>query len=478
MSLHKVLQRQLNRFGLNEDTLPNDIEQWQEFINKINNAYNDNDEERYLTVRSMELSSREINELNERFQNAQQVAGISYWHYDTVNDVITWSQDLKKILNIAMEETVPNYKGVLEMVHPDDRDLLDSTISNTIKTGKKYELNIRMQPRGGDKYIWLHVIGAPYHCKTAPFTQLSGICMDITKRKEAEQEIEVLHQEILESARRIGMADVAVSILHNVGNVLNSANVSISLLNEGRKQPYIKRFLDICKMLQDHAANINDYFINDEKGKLIPSYLTQLTAAMSHAYENEEKELLNLTEKIQHIRDIVAAQQSLSQTGKITESISPSETMDSALKMVGTQLSERGVKVKKEYEHTENVTVDRAKLLQILVNFIQNAKDALIYDPDESKSKLVTLKIKNATPTNQNIEFIVQDTGIGISQENLKKIFTYGFTTKETGHGIGMHSSLLAAKDIGANIIIESKGEGLGAMLTLQVPVGEKKHGQ
>ncbi len=118
----------------------------------------------------------------------------------------------------------------------------------------------------------------------------------------ANEQIEALNQELLESARHVGMADVAVSILHNVGNVLNSANVSIILLNENKEKTHFKRLLEVCRMLEENSSRINQYLTTDDKGKLIPEYLAHLSSSLVKDSEIENRELENLTEKIPDIK--------------------------------------------------------------------------------------------------------------------------------------------------------------------------------
>lgn len=232
MQVHKILQRQFARTGLNVDCLPVDIQQWHNFIERVNKIYNDYDEERYLIERSIELSSRKIKELNEKNENAQHIAGIGYWHFDSINDVIVYSEELRNILNFSIEEALPKFSEVLSAIHKEDVDKFKFLIERAIEKGDKFETEMQIIPNKSKDYKWLYIVGAPYHCDKSPYTQLSGICMDITTRKQAELKISNLQQELLDSARKIGMSDVASSILHNVGNVLNSANVSVSIMNE------------------------------------------------------------------------------------------------------------------------------------------------------------------------------------------------------------------------------------------------------
>ena len=66
------------------------------------------------------------------------------------------------------------------------------------------------------------------------------------------------------------------------------------------------------------------------------------------------------------------------------------------------------------------------------------------------------------------------DNGIGILEENIKKIFNHGFTTKKTGHGYGLHSSAIVAEEMNGKIEVISQGIGKGATFIFQVPVEKK----
>jgi signal transduction histidine kinase len=69
----------------------------------------------------------------------------------------------------------------------------------------------------------------------------------------------------------------------------------------------------------------------------------------------------------------------------------------------------------------------------------------------------------------------VKDNGIGIAPENLVKIFSHGFTTKKEGHGFGLHTCALAARDMGGSLVAESEGLGRGATFTLELPIAAAK---
>ena len=73
------------------------------------------------------------------------------------------------------------------------------------------------------------------------------------------------------------------------------------------------------------------------------------------------------------------------------------------------------------------------------------------------------------------MQIAVIDTGIGISPENLTRIFAHGFTTRKDGHGFGLHSGALAAKELGGKLSVESAGLGQGASFVLDLPFAPPK---
>jgi signal transduction histidine kinase len=106
-------------------------------------------------------------------------------------------------------------------------------------------------------------------------------------------------------------------------------------------------------------------------------------------------------------------------------------------------------------------------MLQILVNLLRNAKYAC--DESGSPGKQVTVWIKEVGSDRVRVE--IADNGVGIPPENLTRIFSHGFTTRKHGHGFGLHSSALAAKDMGGTLTVQSEGVGKGATFILELPL-------
>lgn len=486
MENNKLLERQLSKFNLSPETLPTDLKTWQDLLSRIARAYQDIDQETYLLQRSMEISSREMTELNEKLLAAQEIARLGYWTYDQQTEKITWSKELYKMFGYDSTKNPPTFYNIFDLMHPDDREKHRELVEKSLATGEDYEVEIRFHtlnlPQGA--YSWFLVIGHPILLENQHTYQLSGVVMDINNRKKAEEEIEILHQQVITSARRAGMADVATSILHNVGNILNSANVSLNLISEHIHQVYFAKLFAVEKMFEENIGTLNQYLTEDPKGKLIPQYLISLIKNIETTQKEIIGEVKNMNEHIHHIKEITDMQKSISGVSGMPEKIFIPEIIDAALNMCGRELEKRNINLEKKYDEKFFIMTDKSKLLQILVNLIQNAKDAVLANMAAQK-KIILIEVQKypeASPdAAPQVKIDIRDNGLGILPENLTQIFAFGFTTKPNGHGFGLHSSALAAKELGGKLEATSKGINEGAtfslILPLENPIRREGHG-
>jgi len=288
---------------------------------------------------------------------------------------------------------------------------------------------------------------------------------DITERKRSEAELEEMHQQLLDTSRQAGMAEVATSVLHNVGNVLNSVNVSSTLVCNQVRKSKVANLSKVVALLNEHAADIGTFLTSDAKGKQLPGYLGQLAEHLVSEQNTVLRELKLLHENIEHIKDIVVMQQSYAKISGIVETVKITDLVEDALRLNLGALQRHGVEVLREFEEVPPVDVEKHKILQILVNLVRNAK----YACDESLrlDKLMTLRV---TRSNGHIEISIIDNGIGIPPENMTRIFNHGFTTRKEGHGFGLHNSVLAAMEMGGSLKVHSDGVNQGATFTLELP--------
>jgi signal transduction histidine kinase len=301
-------------------------------------------------------------------------------------------------------------------------------------------------------------------------TNLMGIQIifwDVTERKLAEARLEEAQKAMLDTSRQAGMAEVAAGVLHNVGNVLNSVNVSASLVSDNLQRSKAPGLAKAAALLREHEPDLAGFFARDPRAKQLTAYLGKLAECLDGERSSAMKELQALKKNIEHIKEIVAMQQSYARIVGVTEKVKVSDLVEDALRLNLGTLARHEVELTREYDpQVPEIVVERHKVLQILVNLIRNAK----YACDESGRGDKHLKVR-VTKGDGCVNICTEDNGVGIAPENLTRIFNHGFTTRKDGHGFGLHSGALAAKEMGGTLIARSEGPGKGAAFTLSLPL-------
>jgi signal transduction histidine kinase len=250
-----------------------------------------------------------------------------------------------------------------------------------------------------------------------------------------------------------------------VGNVLNSVNVSATLVADQVRRSKAPNVGKVRDLLYQNRADLGRYLAEDPKGRMIPEYLGTLAEGLAKEQATVITEIESLRKNIDHIKDIVAMQQTYAKTSGVVETISVPDLIEDAVRMNAGSLARHDVEVVREYHARPVITLEKSKALQILVNLVRNAK----YACDESGrvDKQLTIRI---TADAQFVRISVIDNGVGIPAENLTRIFAHGFTTRKHGHGFGLHSGALAAREMGGSLSVQSDGPGAGATFILELP--------
>jgi C4-dicarboxylate-specific signal transduction histidine kinase len=295
---------------------------------------------------------------------------------------------------------------------------------------------------------------------------LAGINRDITERKEWEAKLQAMHKQLVDASRQAGMAEVATSVLHNVGNVLNSVNISASLVEERIKRSGAGNLAKFAALLRKNEADLARFLTRNQKGRQLPTYLEALVQHLDTQRAELLSEMSSLGANLEHIKEIVTMQQSYARVAGVAEIVNVAELVEDAIRMHALGFERHGVTVTREFADVPAITVDRHKVIQILVNLLQNAKYAC--DGRDTPDRKVVARIAMA---GSRVRIEVQDNGVGIAPENLTRIFSHGFTTRKNGHGFGLHSGALAAREMGGALTAHSEGHGNGATFVLELPV-------
>lgn len=471
--IHRVLHRQLKRFDLSETNCPAHLKNWREFLERVNRAYVDLDNERYLSERTQKISNEELQDLylklkekSSQLQSIFDVVNAGIIMVDNKGFIKAANPYSTKIFGFRQEALVGQV--FLILIPPDKQRFYRKDMKHYLRYGQSEIVGHAFIEATG-----IHADGHTFPLSIAinPIvvekkTMFVCIMRDISKEKRAKEMEEELNNKLVSAARYAGMADVAVSVLHNIGNVLNSMGVSIHLLKEALTQARLMSgFSEVNTLLQLHQFDLASFINEDEQGKNLLNYLVVFEDALRHEKKQLMTEVESLMGHLQHIQSIVAMQQTLgNHVIGITEKVSLIKQMDVAINLVGF---DKHYRIVRNYQVSKLVMLDQIKLMQILVNLIRNAKDSMLENTREPEKKLI---ININLIENERIRIEVIDNGMGVEPENIKKIFSFGFSTKKEGHGYGLHSSVLMAKEMGGSLNVCSEGLYRGAQFILELP--------
>jgi PAS domain S-box-containing protein len=362
---------------------------------------------------------------------------------------------LEQIVGHTDAELYP--PGIAAKLQADDRRVLE------LNQPLEYE---EVVEKDGGPRRYLHVKKVALRGERGEPLGLQTLFWDMTVFRETEEKLKTAQREIVEISRLAGIAEMATGVLHNLGNALTSVKVAMSVAVEGIRGLGVQKVGRVGEMLAHESHRLAEYLATDERGAKLPGYITLLGKALEDERTHALKELKHAADGLEHVAQIVHAQQSNARVAGLVEEVSPAELLEYAWRMNEASLSRHGVSVSRDFMPAAPVHVQRQKAVQVLVNLVRNACDALKESGRPDKRLVLGLR----RGPNGCVQLSVRDNGVGIKSENMVRIFEFGFTTKPNGHGFGLHSSALAAKELGGALLAQSDGPGQGATFTLELP--------
>jgi signal transduction histidine kinase/DNA-binding response OmpR family regulator len=397
--------------------------------------------------------------------------------FNSIPDVVTLlSPDLKVLranaaTAVALQKPIESLIGVhcYQLFQDSQEPCRDCPIMRVIETGAPASAEKNYRNPAADCLL----TGTAVTDGKGQLLHVVHIARDQTKQKRAAIELERLNLHLIEASRQAGMAEVATGVLHNVGNVLNSVNVSADLLRDRLGRSHLHSLLKAIELLRDHSADLATFLTQDLRGKRLPEFLINLGDPLRAEQLSYQKELESLGKNIEHINQIVSMQQNYARFGGVTEVVDAGELLEDALRLTEVSLSRQGITLVREHADSVPVEADKHKVLQILVNLLRNAQQALT--ASDKIEKVLTVGIEEAE--HGRVRIHVRDNGMGILPENLTRIFQHGFTTKKDGHGFGLHYGANIAKEMGGALVVRSDGRGQGATFILELPATGRETG-
>lgn len=333
------------------------------------------------------------------------------------------------------------------------------------QTGRVQAFESEVYRKDG-RVIWISERARAVRDEAGHLLYFEGTIEEITERKRQQAELERLHRELVDASRLAGMAEVATGVLHNVGNVLNSVNVATGEVRERLAKSRLSHLRKAVDLLEQHQSDLAAFLTKDAKGQALPGFLERLTALLEEENRGLLAEMEGISRHVDHIKQIVSVQQGNARVFGALEQLQVPTLVEEAIQLTGESFDRHRIALERDFATPRRVVADRHQVLQILVNLLSNAKQAIkSANPPERRIRIGIFE----RPAGR-LGISVTDTGVGISRENLAKIFQHGFTTKENGHGFGLHSSILAARAMKGDLTVESEGIGHGATFTLDLP--------
>ncbi len=282
---------------------------------------------------------------------------------------------------------------------------------------------------------------------------------------ERSEKLEDAHREIVQKDYKSNIADITSGTLHNVKNIMNSIKISSQMASRFVDGNALSGFRKANKLLENNIDAIEEFICEDPKGPKLMSFYLELEKVLEKESKEFHNDMTRLGERIEAMEQIVSTQQKYG--GNAVESVVLEHIIEDSLTMFLNNEGKGEMTIVRNYGNTPPVLVHKAKTVHVLINIIKNAKEAMMNLPAEKRILQISTSIENAYALIK-----MEDGGIGIPLENQKKLFDFGYTTKNLGHGFGLHSCLAYMREMNGDIEVESKGEGQGTSIVLRFQQG------
>lgn len=299
---------------------------------------------------------------------------------------------------------------------------------------------------------------------------------EIERRVSVERDLRIAQRMALRNAHATGMAELASSVLHNVGNTLNSVNTSCHQLQEILNHSCEGKMKMANSLLETlFEAPDRDH----EKQESLLHYYQSISNMWSQEHQRFTLEVESLLERVELIKATIQSQRNLSSGRVFTEVLNLSKVVDDVLRLQQESLSAMHIQVTRRLENEALVMGQKSKLSHVILNLLVNAREAI--EHANPKRRCIGIELGENNLRNE-VYLRISDTGDGIDPENLRKIFNHGYTTREDAEGFGLHATAIAVSEMEGRIEASSDGLGKGATFSLyfkkfQEPAKVNDHG-
>ncbi|MFN3199724.1 MAG: PAS domain-containing protein [Bradymonadia bacterium] len=403
----------------------------------------------------------ELRRSQARFQLAIEGSGEGIWslEFGMVPPELYLAPRIYDMFDLDPSQVTPDVDWILGHMHPEDRKPFMKVFNSHMfhRTPCAYEFRFQMPD---DSWRWFRIRGQATWSEKGHPVRMAGSVADIQAERDAAKALEETQARLIEASRSAGKSEVAAQVLHNVGNVLNSVNVSATVAIEKVQKLKVEGIAKAAQMLNGQLGDVGG------KGPQLIEYLSKIGERLTQDQATLIEELQRLSKDVDHIKHVVGMQRAYARVGGVMVAANLAELLEDALQINRSSMERHGVKLDLNVTHIPEILVERDKVLQILINLVRNAIQAM---REVEGEHLLTISLERVG--DDRCAFEIKDSGVGISEENLTRIFAYGFTTKSDGTGFGLHASALDAQSMEGTLTAHSDGPGHGAMFRLELPI-------
>jgi signal transduction histidine kinase len=291
----------------------------------------------------------------------------------------------------------------------------------------------------------------------------------------ANKDLQETREQLAVSAHQSGMAELAVSILHNIGNAVNSVNVRAYSLAESMAHREMELLEKVCDFLESESSGLHGKPFEGEFKKYLLECLHSVIEAGKDIRASSEKDMEFIRKGLDHIMEIIALQQEYAGIRGLETQVDIHRLIEDSIEMLMDSIRKRGIHVETNLLPVPELTINKNKMMQILINIIKNAYEAIDGVPggDEHMIRVSVFPVKDGERELVQIE--VSDTGIGLDPSQCDRVFQFDYSNKGRGTGFGLHDAANYIKAQEGSIRITSGGVGKGADVVIRMPVAAKR---
>ena len=442
-----------------EEVLKRSREELNRLVKERTKQLEDSQKELLEKTRQLELSNQKLQE------NEYQIRSILENSPDyilNVDDSCKIQYCNRSIVGFEKQELVGT--SILELTTKENQQKLQNSINKVFSSGAADNIEIDMLFSGADNH-WFEIRFARLKADD-PISQVMIIATDITQRLIAESELEDAQNLAIEKAHKAGMVDIASGILHNVGNLLNSVNTSIHVLGKILRNSSHDGLSQANSILREKIDSLDEFVASDPKGKLLLKYYFQVGEMIEKEHGQLADNTNRIKEKLELISGVIAAQQSFADADSLTEKHSLAAVVEDVLTIHMGSIERYGIAIEKDFCELPKIPIQKAKLVHVLISILDNATEAMS-DLNDQLKKITISTAKEA----ENVILTISDTGVGIPEENLKRIFMHDYRNAQNRHCFSLHCSAIYMTEMNGTIWAKSGGKNKGATFYLQLPM-------